>query len=166
MSGCCGQETNFDGTSPSFKRALWAVIGKALIWRARAALFKGISLGLLGCWVLGSTLYQVWVLGVPRAEVMGLVGALALAANLVSVLLLMRFRKGDANIQSVWLCSRNDAIGNLAVLVAALGVWGSGTAWPDLAVALIMASLFLSGAVRIVRLARAELTAERVPGVA
>ncbi len=133
------------------------VIGMPLVWRARAALFKGLTLAAMGLWVLGSTAYHVLVLGVPQAEVMGAVGFLALAANLTSVLLLLKYRNGDANVRSVWLCSRNDAIGNLAVIVAAGGVWASGTAWPDLVVAGVMASLFLWSSVQIVRQARREL---------
>jgi Co/Zn/Cd efflux system component len=133
------------------------VIGMPLVWRSRAALLKGLSLGVMGLWVLGSTAHQVLVLGVPRAEVMGAIGFLALAANLTSVLLLLRYRDGDANVRSVWLCSRNDAIGNLAVVVAAGGVWATTTAWPDLIVAGIMASLFLYSAIGIIRQALGEL---------
>lgn len=138
------------------------VIGMPLVWRARAALVKGLSLGAMGLWVLGSTAYHVLVLGVPRAEVMGIVGLLALAANLTSVLLLLKYRNGDANVRSVWLCSRNDAIGNLAVILAAGGVWASETAWPDLMVAGVMASLFLWSSIQIVRQARHELAHETV----
>jgi len=134
------------------------VIGMPLIWRARAALFKGVSLGIMGLWVLASTAYHVVVLGVPQAEVMGAIGFLALAANLTSVLLLLRYRDGDANVRSVWLCSRNDAIGNIAVVVAAGGVWATSTAWPDLVVAGIMASLFLWSATQIVRQALQEMS--------
>ncbi len=119
------------------------MIGAALRVRAWAALAKGLSLTLMGLWVFGSTAYHVLVLGVPRAEVMGIVGFLALVANLASVLLLVRYKDGDANVRSVWLCSRNDAIGNVAVMIAALGVWGTATRWPDLIVAAIMAGLFL-----------------------
>ena len=133
------------------------VIGMPLQWRARAALFKGLSLGLMGAWVLGSTLYQLFVLGVPRAEVMGAIALLAFAANLASVLLLMKYRNGDSNVRSVWLCSRNDAIGNVAVLLAAGGVWTTTSAWPDLIVAGIMASLFLWSSIQITRQAIAEL---------
>jgi Co/Zn/Cd efflux system component len=133
------------------------VIGMPLIWRARAALLKGLSLGAMGLWVLGSTAYYALVLGVPQAEVMGAIGFLALAANLSSVLLLLKYRDGDANVRSVWLCSRNDAIGNLAVILAASGVWATNTPWPDLIVAGIMASLFLWSSTQIVRQAFAEL---------
>ena len=133
------------------------VIGKPLSWRARAALFKGLSLAAMGLWVLGSTVYEVLVVGVPRAEVMGLVGLLALAANLASVGLLLRYRNGDANVRSVWLCSRNDAVGNVAVMVAAGAVWVTGTGWPDLVVAAVMATLFLNSAGNIVRQALGEL---------
>lgn len=133
------------------------VIGMPLVWRARAALLKGLSLGAMGFWALGSTIYHVLVLGVPQAEVMGAIGFLALIANLTSVLLLLKYREGDANVRSVWLCSRNDAIGNLAVILAASGVWATGTAWPDLIVAGVMASLFLWSSAQIVRQAAGEL---------
>jgi cation diffusion facilitator family transporter len=142
-----------------------AVIGASLRTRAVAALAKGVSLTLMGLWVFGATAYHVLVLGVPRAEVMGVVGLLALAANLASVLLLVRYKDGDANVRSVWLCSRNDAIGNVAVMVAALGVWGTATKWPDLVVAAIMAGLFLTSSVQILRQAARELRGEAaVPG--
>ncbi|MET1413211.1 cation transporter [Roseibium sp. HPY-6] len=126
-----------------------AVIGASLRTRALAALAKGGSLLLMGIWVAVSTLYQVFVLGVPQAGVMGSIGFLALVVNLASVLLLVRYKDGDANVRSVWLCSRNDAIGNVAVMIAALGVWGSATAWPDLIVAGLMATLFVSSSVQI-----------------
>jgi len=119
--------------------------------RATAALVKGISLMAMGLWVLGTTLYRVLYIGVPEAEIMGLIGFLALAANVASVLLLMAYKDGDANVRSVWLCSRNDAIGNVAVMLAALGVWGSGTGWPDLIVAGLMAALFVNSSVQIIR---------------
>ena len=128
-----------------------AVIGASVPVRAWAAFAKGISLTLMGLWVFGSTAYHVLVLGLPRAEIMGVVGILALAANVASVLLLMRYKDGDANVRSVWLCSRNDAIGNVAVMIAALGVWGTMTKWPDLIVAAIMASLFLWSSAQILR---------------
>jgi Co/Zn/Cd efflux system component len=126
-----------------------AVIGASLQVRATMALAKGASLLLMGLWVFGSTLYQLFVLGVPQAQVMGVIGFLALAANLASVFLLVRYKDGDANVRSVWLCSRNDAIGNVAVMIAAAGVWGTATGWPDLVVAFIMAGLFLMSASQI-----------------
>ncbi|NKX63586.1 cation transporter [Labrenzia sp. 5N] len=126
-----------------------AVIGASLKTRALAALAKGTSLFLMGVWVAATTLYQVFVLGVPQAAVMGSIGFLALAVNLASVLLLVRYKDGDANVRSVWLCSRNDAIGNVAVMLAAAGVWGTESAWPDLIVAGLMAALFVSSSVQI-----------------
>lgn len=133
------------------------VIGMSLKRRATAALFKGISLLAMGLWVFLSTAWQVLVLGVPTAEIMGAIGLLALAANLVSVLLLLRYKDGDANIRSVWLCSRNDAIGNVAVLAASVAVWALASPWPDLVVAGLMAGLFINSATKIIRDARAEL---------
>ena len=133
-----------------------AVIGASVRVRTTAALAKGISLLLMGLWVFGSTVYRVFYVGVPAAEIMGVIGFLALLTNLASVLLLVRYKDGDANVRSVWLCSRNDAIGNVAVMFAALGVWGTATGWPDLIVATIMAGLFLSSAFQIVRQALSE----------
>jgi Co/Zn/Cd efflux system component len=137
-----------------------AVIGASLKVRASAALAKGLSLFLMGLWVFGSTVWRVVVNGVPEAEIMGIVGFLALAANVASVLLLMSYKDGDANVRSVWLCSRNDAIGNIFVMAAALGVWGTATGWPDLIVAAVMAGLFLSSAWQILRQGLAEYRVE------
>jgi Co/Zn/Cd efflux system component len=133
-----------------------AVIGASLRLRASAALLKGVSLCAMALWVFGSTIYQTLVLGLPKAEVMGLIGVLALAANLASVLLLLPYKDGDANVRSVWLCSRNDAIGNVIVMIAALGVWGTATAWPDLAVAAVMAGIFLTSSAQILKQAWTE----------
>jgi Co/Zn/Cd efflux system component len=133
-----------------------AVIGATLRTRAMAALFKGLSLSLMAFWVLGSTIYHTIILGLPSAELMGGIAVLAVAANLASVLMLMRYKDGDANVRSVWLCSRNDAIGNVVVMIAAAGVWGTGTAWPDLGVAALMAGIFATSSVQILRQAWAE----------
>jgi Co/Zn/Cd efflux system component len=151
---------DFLGDTATYSISLF-VIAMPLVWRARAALFKGLSLGAMGLWVLGTTVYHVLVLGVPQAELMGAIGFLALVANLTSVLLLLKFRDGDANVRSVWLCSRNDAAGNLAVILAASGVWATGTAWPDLIVASMMAALFLWSSAQIVRQAARELRTEK-----
>jgi Co/Zn/Cd efflux system component len=147
---------DFLGDTVTYGLSLY-ILRHTLRWRARAALFKGLSLGVLGLWVLGSTLWRVFTDTVPEPLTMGAVGFLALAANLASVAILFRFRDGEANVRSVWLCSRNDAIGNVAVMLAASGVFATHAAWPDLAVAAGMASLFLWGAVRIVRQAAGEL---------
>jgi Co/Zn/Cd efflux system component len=133
-----------------------AVIGSSLRVRSTAALAKGLSLLAMGVWVLGATVYRTVSGATPEAEVMGVVGFLALLANVASVLLLVRYKDGDANVRSVWLCSRNDAIGNAAVMVAALGVWGTASRWPDLIVAAIMAGLFLTSAVQIIQQALRE----------
>jgi len=133
------------------------VIGMSLKVRSTAALVKGLSLLFMGLWVLGSTVYQIFILGVPSAQIMGLIGLLALAANLASVLLLMRYKDGDANVRSVWLCSRNDAIGNVAVMIASFAVFLTASAWPDLIVAIIMAGLFLRSAQLILVQAWQEL---------
>ena len=134
-----------------------AVIGMSLKVRSTAALIKGLSLLVMGFWVFGSTVYQIFILGVPSAQIMGLIGLLALAANLASVVLLMRYKDGDANVRSVWLCSRNDAIGNVAVMIASLAVFLTASAWPDLIVAIIMAGLFLRSAQLILVQAWQEL---------
>ena len=147
---------DFLGDTVTYSISLF-VIGMPLVWRARAALIKGLALAASGTWILGSTLYQSLTFSLPKPEIMGIVALLALAANLISVVLLVRFRNGDSNVRSVWLCSRNDAIGNLAVLLAASGVWVTASAWPDLLVAGIMASLFLWSAVQITKQAIREL---------
>ncbi|QKV19301.1 cation transporter [Oricola thermophila] len=146
---------DFFGDAATYGMSL-AVIGASVTVRANAALLKAFSLFAMGIWVLGSTVWMVFVRGVPEAQVMGAVGLLALIANVASVLLLVKYKDGDANVRSVWLCSRNDAIGNVAVMVAALGVWGTATGWPDLIVAAIMAGLFLSSSWQIVTQAMAE----------
>lgn len=147
---------DFLGDAANYVISLF-VLGSALVWRARAALVKGVSLGLVGLWVAGCTAWNAIFASVPEPHVMGAVGLLALAANLGVVALLFLHRHGDANRQSVWLCSRNDAIANVAVVLAALGVFGTGTGWPDIVVAAVMAMLSLSAAVRIIRAAGAEL---------
>jgi Co/Zn/Cd efflux system component len=147
---------DFLGDALTYGLSLW-VIGRSLSTRASAALLKGISLALMGVWVLGSTIWQVWILGVPSAGIMGAIGVMALVANLASVLILLRYRDGDANVRSVWLCSRNDAIGNVAVIGAAVLVAFTASPWPDLVVAALMAGLFLKSSVSIIRQAMGEL---------
>jgi Co/Zn/Cd efflux system component len=137
-----------------------AVIGRPLRVRAAAALIKGLSLAAVGLWVLASTVYRVVFLGMPDAAFMGVIGVLALFANLTSVLMLLRYREGDANVRSVWLCSRNDAIGNIAVIAAAAAVALTGTPWPDLLVAALLAGLFSWSALHIVRQAMEERRSE------
>jgi len=147
---------DFLGDSANYAISL-GVAGLALQWRARAALLKGASLLLLGLWVLGSTVWMAAAGTLPRAETMGIIGVLALIANLACAVMLWHHREGDANRRSVWICSRNDAIGNIAVVAAAFGVFGTGTAWPDIAVAAILAGLGVSGGWQIIRQARTEL---------
>ncbi len=156
---------DFLGDTLTYSISLF-VLGMSIEVRATAALLKGISLAAMGLWVLGATAYQVLVLGVPNAPVMGVIGFLALAANVASVLVLMGYRNGDANVRSVWLCSRNDAIGNIAVMGAASGVALTGTAWPDLAVAALMAMLFLWSSLQITRQALDERRMAAVPAAA
>ncbi|WP_188064378.1 cation transporter [Sphingobium sp. KCTC 72723] len=147
---------DFLGDSANYAISL-GVAGMALGWRSRAALLKGGTILAFGLYVLVTTVLAALGRGVPQAETMGIVGVIALIANGSVALMLYRYRSGDANMRSVWICSRNDAIGNLAVLLAAAGVVGTGTAWPDLAVALIMAALGIWGGLQIISQARAEL---------
>ncbi len=142
------------------------VVGLALRWRARAALLKGGIMGLFGLWVAISTVHHAMTATMPHAEIMGAVGFLALAANLGVAGLLYRHRLADSQALSVWLCTRNDCLANLAVIAAGAGVWASGTPWPDIAVAVVIACLGLSAAVRIIRQARGELRGQpMLPGV-
>jgi len=149
---------DFLGDAANYGLAL-AVLGLALAHRATAALIKGVSMGLFGLWVIGAAVYSIAAHAVPSPAVMGAVGFLALAANLGVAVLLYRHRAGDSNRRSVWLCTRNDAIGNLAVMLAASGVFASGTAWPDLAVAVVMAGLALSSSYRVIMQAVGEIRA-------
>jgi Co/Zn/Cd efflux system component len=139
---------DFAADGATYALSFWA-IGKADTLRAGAAFIKGLSLLAMGLWVAATTLYQFFVIGIPAAEVMGVVGLLALGANVASVLLLMAYKDGDANVRSVWLCSRNDAIGNVAVVLAAGAVAIFNNGVPDLVVAGVMAALFLSSASQI-----------------
>lgn len=134
------------------------VIGMALRYRSIAALFKGATMGVFGLWVIGSTIWHAIHGTLPDAMTMGVVGVMALISNGVVLTLLYAYRSGDSNMRSVWICSRNDVISNVAVLLAALGVFGTGTGWPDIIVAAIMSSLALQGTYQIIKLARAELS--------
>ncbi len=134
-----------------------AVLGLAAVWRARAALVKAVSMLAFGLFVLGKTVWAATQGVPPEALTMGVVGAMALAANLGVAVLLYAWREGDANMRGVWLCTRNDAIGNVAVMMAALGVFGTGTPWPDLGVAAVMAGLALSAGWSVFGQARREL---------
>lgn len=147
---------DFLGDTATYALTLF-VLGLALRWRARAALVKAASMGLFGLWVMGNSIYHLAVPGVPAAEVMTGIGTLALAANLVSAFLLYRHRHGDANMRSVWLCTRNDALGNVAVILAGAGVFASGSNLPDVAVGAVMATLALISARQVLRQARREL---------
>lgn len=147
---------DFLGDAVNYALAL-AVLSMALVWRARVALLKGIAMGLFGLWVGGMVLRHMIAGTVPEPFTMGVVGFAALMVNVVVALLLYRFRTGDSNLRAVWICSRNDALSNLAVLLAASGVFATGTAWPDLAVAAFMAGLALWGSAQVLRHARAEL---------
>lgn len=152
---------DFLGDAANYAISL-GVAGMALAWRARAALAKAATMLVFGLWVIGSAIHGFIVGASPEAETMGVIGTLALATNVAVAWLLFRYRAGDANMRSVWICSRNDAIGNLAVLAAAAGVFGTGRAWPDLVVAALMAGLAIWGSAEVFRQARGELPSARM----
>jgi Co/Zn/Cd efflux system component len=147
---------DFAGDAANYGLSL-AVLGMAMVWRSRAALIKGASMGVYGLFVLGKTAWAAQQGVPPEPITMGAIALLALLANASVALMLYAFREGDANMRSVWLCSRNDAIGNVAVALAALGVFGTHQAWPDWLVAAGMAVLAISASVSVLRQARAEL---------
>lgn len=155
---------DFFGDAANYAISL-GVAGMALAWRSRAAMFKGITILLFGLFVLGAALWAFFSGTSPVAETMGIVGTLALLVNVGVALMLYRYRTGDANMRSVWLCSRNDAISNVAVIAAALGVAGTGSAWPDLGVAAIMAGLAITSGIQIIWQARDELKSGAEPSV-
>jgi divalent metal cation (Fe/Co/Zn/Cd) transporter len=147
---------DFAGDAMNYAVSL-AVLASALAWRARAAMLKAVTMIGFGMYVLGAALFSIWNGGVPLPATMGAIALVALVVNVTVAWMLYAFREGDANMRSVWLCSRNDAIGNIAVFIAALGVFGTGSAWPDLAVASLMAALALHGGWTVLQQARVEL---------
>lgn len=147
---------DFFGDAVNYGLSL-AVLAMGLAARARAALFKAATMIVFGVAVLVRAAWSAWSGAAPEPLTMGVIGALALLANVGVAMLLYAYREGDANMRSVWLCTRNDAIGNVAVLVAAVGVFGSGTRWPDLLVAAVMAVLALTAGLSVLRQARREL---------
>ncbi len=149
---------DFFGDAANYGLSLF-VLALAPIWRSRTALIKGVSMGGYGVFVLAMAAWNVAAGVVPDATTMGIVGTAALAANLLVAAVLYAFRNGDANMRSVWLCTRNDAIGNVAVLLAAWGVFGSGAGWPDIAVAAIMGLLGLAAARSVIKQALDEIKA-------
>ncbi|UZE96181.1 cation transporter [Alkalimarinus alittae] len=146
---------DFLADSVTYALSLW-VIGKSIRMRTTVAIGKGLSLSFIGAWVLLSTIYQMTGVHSPEPVTMSWVAAAALGVNILSVILLISYKDGDANVRSVWLCSRNDAIGNVAVILAASGVWATQSGWPDLIVAFFMATLFFSSSLQIIRQALAE----------
>ncbi|MFP1677599.1 cation transporter [Alloalcanivorax sp. C16-2] len=155
---------DFLGDAATYGLTLWA-LGQSLVWRTRAARIKGYSLLVLGLLVLGDSLVSLFHGVTPPGGMISAIGALALTANVTSLLLLLRYRDGDANIRSVWLCTRNDVIANLAVIGAGLLVLATGSRWPDPLVALGIAALFTHSAVAILRQANDEARAGRSPSV-
>lgn len=156
---------DFLGDAGNYAISLF-VVGMALRYRAMAAFLKGATMGVFGLWVLGVTAWHAWHGTLPYAFTMGTVGFAALLANAASFGLLWAHRSGDANMRSAWICTRNDVLGNLAVLLAALGVLGTGTGWPDVTVAAIMAGLALQGAWVVLNQSRAELRISTSPSLA
>ncbi len=147
---------DFLGDAANYGISLF-VIGMAIRYRALAALAKGLSMGAFGLWVVATVVWHALAGTLPSAVTMGAVGVAALAANAASFGLLWAYRAGDANMRSAWICTRNDVLGNLAVLLAALGVFGTGTGWPDIVVAAVMATLALQGAAIVIRQSLGEL---------
>jgi Co/Zn/Cd efflux system component len=147
---------DFLGDAANYAISLF-VVGMALRYRAMAALAKGGTMGLFGLWVIGSVIWHAVHGTLPNAFAMGAVGIAALAANAASFALLWAYRGGDANMRSAWICTRNDVLGNMAVLLAAAGVFGTGTGWPDVIVAAVMAALALQGSALVIRQSLGEL---------
>ncbi|QND68459.1 cation transporter [Mesorhizobium loti] len=147
---------DFLGDAGNYAISLF-VVGMALRYRAIVAFAKGATMGVFGLWVIGVTVWHAMHATLPQASTMGAVGLAALLANAASFGLLWAYRGGDANMRSAWICTRNDVLGNLAVLLAALGVFGTGAGWPDIIVAAIMAGLALQGAIVVLQQSRAEL---------
>lgn len=150
---------DFLGDSANYVISL-SVLSMGMLWRSRAALIKGSTMLLFGVAVLLKVLWDAFNGQTPEPVTMGVIGFIALVANVTVAIMLYTFRSGDADMRSVWLCSRNDAIGNIAVMIAAVGVLGSGQAWPDLLVATIMGLLATSSGISVIRQARQEITSQ------
>ncbi|MHA7924888.1 MAG: cation diffusion facilitator family transporter [Marinobacter sp.] len=151
---------DFFGDSANYILSL-TVLSMGMLWRGRAAMVKGITMTVFGLAVWARAIWVVQAGITPEPLTMGAVGLLALAANMSVAAILFKFREGDSDMRSVWLCSRNDAISNIAVMVAALGVFGTGTAWPDLVVAAIMGTLAITAGISVVRHARSDIAEAR-----
>ena len=151
---------DFFGDSANYILSL-TVLSMGMLWRGRAAMVKGITMTVFGLVVWARAVWVVQAGITPEPLTMGAVGLLALAANMSVAAMLFKFREGDSDMRSVWLCSRNDAISNIAVMVAALGVFGTGTAWPDLIVAAIMGTLAITAGISVVRHARSDIAEAR-----
>lgn len=152
---------DFFGDAANYGVSLF-VLGLAPVWRARTAYAKGLTMGVYGLAVLGAAAWNAYHGVIPAHHTMGIIGTMALLANLSVAVALFAYRNGDANMQSVWLCTRNDVIGNMAVLAAAVGVFGTGAGWPDLAVAVLMGCLGLSAARTVIKQAGMELAGKQV----
>lgn len=152
---------DFFGDSANYVLSL-SVLSMGMLWRGRAAMVKGLTMTVFGFAVLGRAIWVIQNDITPEPLTMGAVGLLALVANVCVALILFKFREGDSDMRSVWLCSRNDAIGNMAVMVAALGVFGTGTAWPDLIVAAIMGTLAITAGISVVRHARSDIAQGKI----
>ncbi|ANW05413.1 cation transporter [Bradyrhizobium icense] len=152
---------DFLGDAANYGISLF-VVGMAIHYRASAALLKGATMGAFGLWVIGTAIWHAFHGTLPSAFTMGVVGIAALIANAASFGLLWTYRHNDANMRSAWICTRNDVFGNLAVLLAALGVLGTGRGWPDIIVAAIMAGLALQGAGTVIGQSLGELRTSSV----
>jgi cation diffusion facilitator family transporter len=157
-SSLLADSLDFAGDAANYGVALWA-LGAAAVWRSRTAWLKGAVMLGFGAFIACKAVWQLLHGIPPEVVTMGVIGAMALVANVGVAAVLYAYREGDANMRAVWLCTRNDAIGNLAVLIAAAGVFGSGAAWPDAVVAMGMAALAMQSGWQVVRLARVELGA-------
>jgi Co/Zn/Cd efflux system component len=151
---------DFFGDAANYSLSL-AVFALSSVWNSRIAIIKGASMGLYGLFVLGQTLWMMFYGKVPEAETMGFIALLALLSNVTVAALLFKYREGNANMRAVWLCSRNDALGNVAVMAAAAGVYILNSRWPDLAVALFMSLLGLSASMHVLKAARKELNTSK-----
>ncbi len=151
---------DFFGDGVNFAASIFAMT-LATVWRSRVALFKGYVMVAYGAFIMakaaGASVYGT----TPEHELMGMIGLLALVANVFVAVLLYAYREGDANMRSVWICTRNDALGNVLILIAAAGVLGTGSRWPDLAVASLMGALAISGGLSVLRRARDEIAQQK-----
>lgn len=151
---------DFLGDAANYGISLY-VISHSIKVRAYTALFKSFTMLIFGVWVISQTIYKIYIGTPPAAEIMGMIGLIALLMNVICFYLLSKHSRSDSNRQSAWICSRNDAVGNIAVVIAAFMVYYTSSIWPDIIVAIMIAGMAILGAYQVTKQAIKEIADAR-----